>query len=672
MAVRGVSVMTDRHESERQSNFDAIPDFHEQRFRLLVESLTDYAVFLIDLSGTIRSWNPGVREVLGYNEGEFVGLDFAVLFTPADVARERPTQELGRALSDGRSDDKRDHLRKDGSRFRADSVVTVVRDAAGTPRAFSKVMHDVTAEHLRGETLRDSEERYRLLVESVHDYAIFRLDPQGQVASWNPGAERMMGYRADEIIGHSIAVFFTQEDRQGGQPEQELRTAAATGRSENEGWRVRKDGSRFWGDEILAPIRDASGALRGFAKVVRDLTERQRAALERERLYTQAEEANRAKDEFLGTLSHELRTPLNAILGWTHLLTQPETKPDEARLRHVLEIIKRNAILQTQLVNDLLDVSRIIAGKMRLDIRQISLSDALSAAVEAAQPAARAKGVALQLSLDPEVGTIAGDPDRFEQIVWNLVSNAIKFTSAGGHVDVQTRHGVHGTDLIVEDTGVGIAADQLPFVFERFRQADSSTTRHHGGVGLGLAIVRHLVELHGGRVEASSGGLGHGARFTVRWPASAGPPAGERVVPSRERPPKMSASRPTFSSLRVLIVDDDADTREIVRTVLGDAGAQVMAAASAAEALALVDEHVPDVIIADVGMPGQDGYVFIERVRARLSPRGLQPAAIALTAYAGAADRERALAAGFQRHVPKPFDPRTLTLAIAELVSARP
>jgi len=662
--------MTGNHDSRFGDNLDAIPNFHEQRFRLLLDSLTDYAVFLIDLSGTIRSWNPGVRGVLGYEETEFVGLDFAALFTPEDITHERPAQELGRALSEGRSDDKRDHVRKDGSRFRADGVVTVIRDAAGAPRAFSKVMHDVTAEQRAAETLRDSEERYRLLVDSVRDYAIFWLDPAGRVASWSPGAERMTGYRAEEILGHSIAVFFTSEDQQRGQPEHELRTAVATGRSENEGWRVRKDGSRFWGNEILTPIRDPSGALRGFAKVVGDLTERQRAALEREQLYAQAEEANRAKDEFLGTLSHELRTPLNAILGWTHLLTMNDTQPDPGRLRHALELIKRNAHLQTQLVNDLLDVSRIISGKMRLDIRQIPLVEVLRAVMEAAEPAARAKGVALHLTIDPALDTIAADPDRLQQIVWNLASNAIKFTSAGGQVHVRALPAPSGTDLIVEDTGVGIAADLLPFVFERFRQADSSTTRRYGGVGLGLAIVRHLVELHGGRVEASSEGLGHGARFRVYLPANAGSTPWTRPARPLERLAPIAAPPPTFQHLHVLVVDDDADTREIVRTVLGDAGADVVAATSAAEGLARVDERVPDVIIADVGMPDQDGYAFLEHVRARLSQRGTSPPAIALTAYARPMDRERALAAGFQRHISKPFDPRILTQAVAEVVSA--
>ena len=556
--------MTDSQDPALSGDFDAIPDLHEQRFRLLLESLADYAVFLIDLSGTIRSWNRGVREVLGYDEGEFVGLDFAALFTPEDVAHERPAQELGRALAEGRSDDKRDHLRKDGSRFRADGVVTVIRDPAGAPRAFSKVMRDVTDEYLRAETLRDSEERYRLLVEGVRDYAIFWLDPQGHVASWNPGAERMTGYSAEEIIGHSIAVFFTQEDQQGGQPEQELRTAVATGRSENEGWRVRKDGSRFWGNEILAPIRDASGGLRGFAKVIRDLTERQRSALEREQLYTQAEAANRAKDEFLGTLSHELRTPLNAILGWTHLLTQTEAAPDEARLRHVLEIIRRNATLQTQLVNDLLDVSRIISGKMRLDIRRSRSGTRSVRAVEAAQPAAQAKGVALQLTVDPDVDTIAGDADRLQQILWNLVSNAIKFTSAGGRVLVQARQGVTGPDLIVEDTGAGIAAELLPFSSNDFvrRTVRPPAIMAAWGWGSPSCDIWSNCTAAGWKRPAEGSATAHGSRC-IGLPARGPPPVNGSCLLSNvhRRCPRRARRSPV---LRVLIVDDDADTREIV------------------------------------------------------------------------------------------------------------
>jgi len=251
-----------------------VNDQFEQRFRLLVESLTDYAVFMIDLSGAMSSWNPGVRSLLGYDAEEFIGLPFAAIFTAEDVLRNQPGQELERARTTGRSDDKRIHVRKDGSRFPADGVVTAIRDEMGGVIAFSKVMHDVSAEHHASEALRQSEERYRLLVENVRDYAIFLLDAGGHVASWTLEAERIKGYTAEEIVGRHFRVFFTEEDRRRGAPEQELRTARTAGRAEGEGWRVRKDGSRFWGDEIVAPITDEAGELRGFAKIVRDLTDR--------------------------------------------------------------------------------------------------------------------------------------------------------------------------------------------------------------------------------------------------------------------------------------------------------------------------------------------------------------------------------------------------------------
>src|SRR4051812_40235343 len=382
--------MSDAEHPDRLAQHDP-----EQRLRLLLDSLTEHAVFLIDLSGRIGSWNTGVRRVLGYEEPEFLGLPFAALFTPEDAAEGRPAQELERALATNRSDDKREHVRRDGSRFRADGVVTVMRDAEGAPVGFSKVMHDVTAHYDATEALRVREQQYRLLVESVSDHAIFMLDPSGHVASWTPAAERLKGYRADEVIGQHISLFFTAEDQQRGLPEMELRTAEATGRAQGEGWRVRKDGSRFWGDEIMSAIRDSSGALQGFAKVVRDLTDRQRIALEREQLYTQAQEANRLKDEFLGTVSHELRTPLNAILGWTQLLESGAIGDDEARRQRALGTIRRNARMQAQLIDDLLDVSRIISGKMRLEIKATNIEQILSGVVESLQPTAEAKNVSL-------------------------------------------------------------------------------------------------------------------------------------------------------------------------------------------------------------------------------------------------------------------------------------
>src|SRR4051812_8475615 len=581
--------MSDAEHPDRLAQHDP-----EQRLRLLLDSLTEHAVFLIDLSGRIGSWNTGVRRVLGYEEPEFLGLPFAALFTPEDAAEGRPAQELERALATNRSDDKREHVRRDGSRFRADGVVTVMRDANGAPIAFSKVMHDVTAHHEATEALRVREQQYRLLVESVTDHAIFMLDPSGHVASWTPAAERLKGYRADEVVGQHISMFFTAEDRQRGLPEMELRTAEATGRSEGEGWRVRKDGSRFWGDEIMSPIRGSSGELQGFAKVVRDLTDRQRAALEREQLYTQAQEANRLKDEFLGTVSHELRTPLNAILGWTRLLEIGEMNLDEARRRRAIATIKRNAEVQAQLVDDLLDVSRIISGKTRLEVQPTDLRQVLANAVESLQPAAAARGLTLDLSAPEGDATVAADPDRLQQIVWNLVSNAIKFTPSGGRVRVAGRLSARGTEIVVEDNGIGIAAEVLPFIFDRFRQGDSSTQRTHGGVGLGLAIVRHLAELHGGTVDATSLGPGRGTTFTVRLPLrTAVQPRAASPRPPHDPPPAPDV--PKLPDVRVMLVDDDTETRDVLTMFLNESGAQVVAAESAAQGVALLDTQPPDV-----------------------------------------------------------------------------
>jgi PAS domain S-box-containing protein len=649
------------------------PPFRQdsQHFRLLIESLTDYAVFGVDLKGDISTWNPGVKAVLGYEADEFIGLPFSAIFTPEDVALGRARDEFERARRTGRSDDKRIHVRKDGSRFPADGVLTAIRDTTGKVEALFKVMHDTSAEHRTSDALHESEERYRLLVENVRDHAIFLLDQHGHVGSWTPEAERMTGYRADEIIGQHFRVFFSADDQHRGVPEQELRMAAVSGRAEDEGWRIRKDGSRFWGDEILAPIRHDSGELRGFAKIVRDLTERQRATVEQETLYAQAREANRLKDEFLGVVSHELRTPLNAILGWTHLLEMEGLELDAERRRHAIRTIARNAQIQVQLVDDLLDVSRIISGKMRLQIQPTSLAEPLQAAVEAVQPAATAKMVDVHLQIEPPSAMIAADPDRLQQIVWNLLSNAIKFTSSGGQVDVRARHDGQTTMITVTDTGIGIAPDVVPIVFERFRQADSSTTRRHGGVGLGLAIVRHLVEQHGGSVRATSEGEGKGATFTVHLPAVSLSREAATTASGRPSTPAAVEQLPSLANVRVVVVDDDPDTREVLKTVLSQVGAHVMAADSASQALAQITATPPDVIIADIGMPGEDGYSFIQKVRQSNPDRGGSAPAIALTAFARREDRERALAAGYQRHLSKPLNPSTLVQAVADLLGPR-
>jgi PAS domain S-box-containing protein len=404
-------------------------------------------------------------------------------------------------------------------------------------------------------------------------------------------------------------------------------------------------------------------------------------AIERARLYqaerrmrAEAEEANRTKDEFLATLSHELRTPLTAMLGWTRMLRMDML--DEATSAHALETVERNAKAQAQLIEDLLDVSRIITGKLRLDVRPMELLPVIEAAIDAVRPAADAKNIELQMALDPLAGAVSGDPNRLQQIVWNLLSNAVKFTTRGGQVRVGLGRVDSHVEISVSDTGQGITSDFLPYVFDRFRQADGSTTRMHGGLGLGLAIVRHLVELHGGTVRAQSLGEGHGSTFNVQLPLAEMRNAdfGLRVE-NRESALLQSATQNSQSEilngLRVLVVDDEQDARHLLRTVLESQGAEVVAVGSAREALASLERTMPDVLISDIGMPDEDGFALIRQVRASEAVQGGMIPAAAVSAYVGEENRRQALAAGFQLHVAKPVDPEELIEVVRSLAGIK-
>jgi PAS domain S-box-containing protein len=395
-----------------------------------------------------------------------------------------------------------------------------------------------------------------------------------------------------------------------------------------------------------------------------DLAQRAAFAVDNARLYREAQEANRLKDEFLATLSHELRTPLTSILGWTNLLRS--VKFDELTSVRALETIERNARSQKQLIDDLLDASRIITGKLRLELEPTQLKAVVESACYAARPAAEAKGIEIQLALDPEASLVAGDAERLQQVVWNLLSNAVKFTPEGGRVEVSLKRAGKHAQISVRDTGQGIKTEFLPYVFDRFRQADQSTTRTHGGLGLGLAIVRHLVELHGGTVAAESAGIGAGATFKVMLPlveyakradAAHGGAEIESASEHNER-------QAVLGGLRILIVEDEPDTRVLLRKALERFGAKVETCELAEEALAALDASEFDVILSDIAMPGEDGYALIEKIRAR----GRRTPAIAFTAYAREEDKKRALAAGFQLHLAKPIAPRELAEAVANVV----
>jgi len=427
--------------------------------------------------------------------------------------------------------------------------------------------------------------------------------------------------------------------------------------------------------EVLVERRTAELSVAN-QELKREIRVREWAEQERARLLVleqaarqQAEEANRMKDEFLATLSHELRTPLNAILGWVQVLRTG--KLDEAAGARALETIERNSRAQAQLIADLLDVSRIITGKLRLDSKPVELHRIIDAALDSLRPAADAKGIQLSLSLAPLASPVLGDSDRLQQVIWNLLSNAIKFTPRGGQVEIRLRETGASAVLQVNDSGIGIRPDFLPYVFDRFRQAESTLTRSHGGLGLGLSIVRHLVELHGGTVEVESAGEGQGASFAVRLPLRAELAEGSPIDLGQASSSRVWSLPDLLKDVRVLVVEDEADTRDLLVTALEQCGAQVAAFASVAEAIAELDRAVPDVLVSDIGVPYEDGYSLIRKVRERRAADGGNVPAAALTAYARAEDRLRALEAGFQTHLAKPVDPSEFVATVARLAGRR-
>lgn len=512
------------------------------------------------------------------------------------------------------------------------------------------------------------------IVESSDD-AIVSKDLSGTILSWNAGAERLFGYTAEEAVGRPIVMLLPPE-----RLEEEARILTTLMRGERidhfETERVAKDGRRVHISLSVSPIKDASGRIIGGAKIARDITRRKTLEREREMLLEKerearrlAEAANRSKDAFLAMISHELRTPLSPILTWARMLRRGLL--DEDKTRKALETIERNAMAQAQLVDDLLDVSRIVAGKLRLEVRPVDLAAVIEAAIEVVRPAADGKGIRLVTVLDTETGTISGDAARLQQVVWNLLSNAVKFTPRGGRVQIALERIDSHVELVVTDNGQGVRAEFLPYLFERFQQADTGTTRIHGGLGLGLTIVRHIVELHGGTVVAESRGEGQGATFTVKLPLT----MFARTAAESERRANgvlpQAGSYPSLAELRVLVVDDEPDSNEAVSAVLASCGAEVRVAASAAEGLAELSRWRPDVLVSDIGMAGVDGYGFIARVRAQPGKLGRIPA-IALTAYASTEDRVRIFSTGFQAHVVKPMDPAELIAVVASTTRRPP
>ena len=620
----------------------------DARLRVLVEGIRDYAIFMLDPQGRVLTWNAGAELLKGYRADEIIGASFERFYLPADIQRGWPQEELRRAAADGRVEDEGWRLRKDGSRFWASVVITALRDPAGQLIGFGKVTRDLTERREHEAALAHSEEQLRLMIQSVKDYAIFMLDPAGIVLSWNAGAAAIKGYTADEVLGRNFAMFFTAADIGEGKPQQELAFARLTGRAEAQGWRVRKDGSVFWANVVITPVYDAQQVLRGFAKVTRDLSDQRRLH--------ELEHSSRRLNEFLALLGHELRNPLAPIRNAVSVMkAHPEMPPALARMR---DIIDRQLLHMTRLVDDLLDVARVSSGKLTLKREPLDYRDVVQASVESIRPLAITRSQRLSVAIPERRVEMSGDRVRLTQALLNLLNNAVKYTPDGGAIALRVTLQASACVTTVSDTGIGISPAALERIFELFVQEDGAMPeRGEPGLGIGLSLARTLVEQHGGMLSAASEGRGQGSSFTMMLPlrlGSASPPPSEDAAPG-------------VAPLRVLVVDDNRDSADTMVSILQLLGHEARAAYGARAALADMAGFRPRIVLLDLNMPDGDGFTVIAQIRAAFDP---PPYVAAMTGYGQPSDRQNTLQAGFDAHLTKPVGPDDLQRVLIEAATA--
>ncbi len=676
---------------------------------------SDDAIVSKDLNSIVTSWNPAAERMFGYTAAEMIGRSIRTII-PDDRQYEED-QVLARI----RAGEMVDHFetirrRKDGSFINISLSISPVRNAEGTIVGASKIARDIS-ERLRVREVEERNRRQAAFLSRLTATFATSLEPRQILTSlaelsvpyfadWcaidvpNDGAtERIALEHVDPAKVELVARLRSRHENprapmspthvfRSGEPSivLDVTDAVLVGAAGGDAEALRILRSlglisylclplTVQGRTIAAVTMARSDSGRRFdeedVRIAEDAASRAALAVDNARAYGELQAANQLKDEFLATLSHELRTPLNAILGYSRMLRSGILKDD--RKEQALETLERNATSLTQMVEDVLDVSRIAAGKIRLHIQPVDLATVLRDAIATITPAADAKGVRLESILEPQAGPVSGDPDRLQQVVWNLLSNAVKFTQRGGRVQLRLQRVNSHVEVAVSDTGIGIREDFLPHLFERFRQGDSTTTRTHGGLGLGLAIARRIIELHGGRIEAFSPGEGKGSTFRVKLPIMI--VHTEAEVERREHPRNgtrraSAVEFPTLPDISVLVVDDDPDALGLVREILETAGARVRTATSAHDAIDAIERDTPDVLVSDLGMPGMDGYEMIQRVRRMDGPAKDLPAA-ALTAYARSEDRAKALRLGFEMHLAKPIDPSELIAAVASLARRR-
>lgn len=655
----------------------------QEYFRVTLSSIGD-GVIASDKDGRLTFMNSCAEELTGWLASEATGRPLADVFDIINEKTRQPVENPAElVIRSGHVVGLANHtvLRaRDGTERPIADSAGPIRDEAGNTIGAVLVFRDVTEERQAEEAVAEQREWFETTLESIGD-AVIATDVRGRVVFMNPIAEHLTGWKLDRALGRSCEEVFRIANEDSRRPVESpvtrvLAEGVVVGLA-NHTILIAADGTEHPIDDSGAPIRNRAGRMVGVVLVFRDIGDRRRVeaerrevADERERLLNsertaraEAERANRVKDEFVAMVSHELRTPLNAILGWTQLMLQ--SKADQDIIARGLDVISRNTRVQAQLVSDLLDVSRITSGKLRLDIEQVDLVSLVRNVVETVQHAGDSKQLAVRQEFESDAIPIAGDPARLQQVVWNLLWNAIKFTPEGGSVAAHVRHCDGGAEIRVSDTGVGIRPEVLPHIFERFNQASPSRAQGVSGLGLGLSIAKHLVELHGGTIRADSAGEGQGSTFTVVLPSGAPREAADAAGSEREEHPH---AHDLLQGLRILVVEDEADTLEFLGRFLTAQGAQVTTTTTAEEALAQLGRWDADLLISDIGLPEVDGYELLERIRKAESGAGGGMPAIALTAYVRPEDRARAFRAGYQEHLGKPIEPNELIAAIARIL----
>nr|WP_242621318.1 PAS domain S-box protein [Pigmentiphaga kullae] len=604
-------------------------------FRMLVDAIEDYAIFMLSPDGRVRTWNAGAAKIKGYAADEILGRHFSVFYTAEAVARGWPRYELEEAALHGRFEDEGWRVRKDGSTFWANVVITALRDASGTLKGYVKITRNLNERRRQTEALRQSEERFRLLLEGVEGYAIYMLDTEGMITSWNIGATQITGYRRDEVIGRHFSMFHPADDAAAEGPDRVLRIAQAGGRYEEEGWRQRKDASLFWANVTTTAVHDEAGQLRGYAKIVRDMSERKRLE--------ELELANRRMSEFLATLGHELRNPLAPVRNAIGILQKdPDVGPTAARCR---DMIDRQITHLSRLVDDLLDIGRITSGKIELRLAPVDMRTVVERGIESSRFHTDAREQRIDVDLPAEPLTVKGDMTRLVQVLHNLLHNASKFSPPGTAIAIRATRQSRSALIEVRDQGRGMPEHALEAVFQLFVQEDRDTNPTDSGLGIGLTLCRSLVRMHGGAISASSTGPGLGSTFTIRLPLA------EPAAPVR---PMSPTSRRTSAARRILVLDDNRDSADSLAMLLEINGHQARPLYTAEAALRMAPSFQPHLVFIDLAMPTMDGFAALRAFKA--IPQLARTIFIAMTGYGQEDDRQRTAQAGFDLHLVKPLD----------------